>query len=59
MNHYLCGTQDLKSSDPGIRGGIKGSQPIWGEYGEYEYLNWAAKFFADALMHEIRAVQRG
>jgi hypothetical protein len=58
MSHYLSGTQDLRALDPGIRGGMKGSQPIWGEYGEYEYLNWAAKFFADALMLEIRAVQR-
>jgi hypothetical protein len=58
MNRYLCSTQDLAASDPGIRGGIKGSQPIWGGYGEFEYLNWAAKFFADALMLEIRATQQ-
>jgi hypothetical protein len=55
MNRYLSSTQDCAASDSGIRGGIKGSQPIWGEYGAYEYLNWAAKFFADALMLEIRA----
>ncbi|MCC6610737.1 MAG: hypothetical protein IT515_13820 [Burkholderiales bacterium] len=55
MNRYLASTQDLDAADPGIRGGIKGSQPIWAEYGAYEYLNWAAKFFADALMLEIRA----
>jgi len=54
LNRYLSSTQDLKSSDPGIRGGIKGAQPIWGAYGEYEYLNWAAKFFADALMLELK-----
>ena len=58
MNRYLSSTQDLDAADPGIRGGIKGSQPIWGEYGAYEYLNWAAKFFADALMLEIRAKER-
>ena len=58
MNRYLSSTQDLDADDPGIRGGIKGSQPIWGEYGAYEYLNWAAKFFADALMLEIRAKER-
>jgi len=57
MNCFLSSTQDLSASDPGIRGGIKGSQPIWGEYGAYEYLNWAAKFFADALMLEIGAKQ--
>lgn len=55
MNRYLSTTQDLDASDPGIRGGIKGSHPIWGEYGAYEYLNWAAKFFADALMLELKA----
>jgi len=51
---YLESTQDLEAADPGVRGGIKGSQPIWGAYGPFEYLNWAAKFFADALMLEIR-----
>lgn len=51
---YLCGTQDLSSGNPGIRGGIAGSQPIWGGYGQYEYLNWAAKFFADAMLLALR-----
>ena len=37
----------------GIRGGVKGSHPITGAYGRLEYLNWAAKFFADALMLDI------
>lgn len=40
------------SGDPNIVGGIKGSQPIYGWYGKYQYLNWAAKFYADALMLE-------
>ena len=34
------------------RGGVKGSFPVDGEYGRYEYLNWAAKFLADALLLE-------
>jgi hypothetical protein len=55
MNRYLCSTQDLSAVDPGVRGGIKGSQPVSAEYGAYEYLNWAAKFFADSLMLELRA----
>jgi hypothetical protein len=54
MNRYLMGTQDLSAIDPGIRGGIKGSHPIWGEYAPYEFLNWAAKFFADALLLELK-----
>ena len=51
---FLKTTQDLRNADLGIRGGIKGSHPVWGDYGAYEYLNWAAKFFADALMLEAR-----
>ncbi|MDZ7752526.1 MAG: glycoside hydrolase family 127 protein [Gammaproteobacteria bacterium] len=34
------------------RGGIKGSHPINGGYHPWQYPNWAAKFFADALMME-------
>ena len=51
-NQYIMKTQDIATTDPGIRGGIKGSHPIWAEYGTFEYLNWAAKFFADSLMLE-------
>ncbi|MCK4626707.1 MAG: hypothetical protein KAV00_15445, partial [Phycisphaerae bacterium] len=46
-NHVIngkCAPQD---------GGIAGSVPIWGEYSRFEYPNWAAKFFADALMMEM------
>ena len=53
MNAYLCSTQDLTAGDPGVRGGIKGSHPVWGEYGRFLYPNWAAKFFADSLMLEL------
>lgn len=42
---------------PEIRGGIKGSQPITGAYGRLEYLNWAAKFFADAILLELRVAR--
>jgi uncharacterized protein YyaL (SSP411 family) len=50
MNRFLMSTQDLKSPDLGVRGGIKGSYPIWASYSPYEYPNWAAKFFVDALL---------
>jgi len=43
-------TQSFDSTNPGIRGGIAGSYPIWGRYLPYAYLNWSAKFFADAMM---------
>lgn len=47
---FLKCTQDVGSANPGIRGGIKGSYPVNGGYGNYRLLNWAAKFFADALV---------
>lgn len=42
--------QPMTSRNPGIRGGIPGSDPIWGGYMTLAYPNWAAKFFVDALM---------
>jgi hypothetical protein len=33
-----------------IRGGLAGSRPFWGSYQRFRYPNWAAKFFADALL---------
>jgi len=39
---------------PQVRGGVKGSFPVNGDYGKYEYLSWAAKFLADSLMLEMR-----
>jgi hypothetical protein len=35
------------------KGAIAGSAPIWGRYSMFEYPNWAAKFFADALMLKL------
>ncbi len=35
-------------------GGIAGSFPIWGRYSMFEYPNWAAKFFADALIADYQ-----
>ncbi len=39
------------------RGGVKGSFPVSGDYGRFEYLNWACKFFIDSnlLEQEVRA----
>jgi hypothetical protein len=37
---------------PEVRGGVKGSFPVDGEYGQFEYLNWACKFFIDANILE-------
>jgi len=41
-----------------IRGGVKGSFPIDGDYGRFEYLNWACKFFIDANLLEAE-VRKG
>lgn len=38
----------------GTRGGVRGSFPINGDYGRFEYLNWAAKFFIDSSLLEFR-----
>jgi len=51
---YVKRTQRLDHPDPAVRGGIAGSAPIWGDYSRFEYPNWAAKFFADALMMDLR-----
>jgi hypothetical protein len=56
---FLKSTQNLTTADPGLRGGIRGSDPIGGEYGRYEVLSWATKFFADALMRHERATSPG
>lgn len=47
---FVKSTQNLEHPNPGIRGGVKGSFPFDGPYGKYQLLNWAAKFFCDALM---------
>ena len=47
---YLKSSQRLDDPADDVRGGIAGSWPIWGAYSRFEFPNWAAKFFADALM---------
>ncbi len=58
LRHVLS-TQSLESSDPGIRGGVPGSFPIWGGYGTFEHLNWAAKFLADLLLGRLAGAPGG
>ncbi len=50
MVRFLKTTHNIVTNHPGINGGVKGSQPINGEYMMWVYPNWAAKFFADALV---------
>lgn len=47
---YVMSSQNLRTQNPNIYGGIKGSQPIWGSYTRLSYPNWATKFFIDALL---------
>jgi len=46
------------SGDPDQVGGVKGSYPVDGDYGRFEYLNWAAKFFVDSNRAEQAASGR-
>jgi hypothetical protein len=50
-NRYVRRTQSVDGA-PEIRGAIKGSFPVDGGYGTFEYLNWAAKFFIDSNVLE-------
>jgi hypothetical protein len=52
VNRFIARTQRLGDRDPGIRGGVKGSQPNTTGYSPFFYPNWAAKFVLDALLLE-------
>lgn len=49
---FLKSTQNCESTDPGLRGGIKGAFPFDGGYGRFQTLNFTTKFFVDALLLE-------
>ncbi len=49
---FLKTTQNCSTSNMGLRGGIKGSYPFGGNYGKFQILNWATKFYVDALLLE-------
>lgn len=51
LNAYVRRTVRLEGP-PEVRGGVKGSFPVDGRYGRFEYLNWAAKFCIDANLLE-------
>jgi len=50
--------QTMSSADPGIRGGIPGSDPVWGGYIYLGVPNWAAKYYIDALIEKQVALDR-
>ena len=49
INRYLMARHDIRNPDARLRGGLPGSWPVDGEYGRLRILNWAVKFFVDAL----------
>lgn len=51
---YVMAHQDIHTSNPSVRGAIKGSFPIWGRYAPMSFPNWPAKFFVDALLLRSR-----
>jgi hypothetical protein len=52
INAYQKRVQILRTSNPDLYGGISGSYPLHGDYGKYELLSWAVKFFIDSLLLE-------
>lgn len=54
-NRFVRRTVRVDGPDE-TRGAVKGALPVYGDYGRFEYLNWAAKFFVDAnrLEREVR-----
>lgn len=50
----LKALQVVEGTRTGVVGGVKGSFPVYGGYSPLKYPNWAAKFFADALMLRIK-----
>ncbi len=51
LNSYVRRTIHM-DGPPEIRGGVKGSFPVGGAYGRFEFLNWAAKFCIDSNLIE-------
>ncbi len=43
--------------NPGLAGGIGGSDPVWGSYIPKALPNWAAKYFIDALIEKRALLQ--
>jgi hypothetical protein len=58
MNDYVVSLIDLESNCFGIRGGVKGSDPLWGPYMRFRMPSWAVKFTLDALFQEADGLAR-
>jgi len=53
LNQYLAGVQG-NSSDPGVDGGLAGSDPLPGFFQANQILSWTTKFFLDGLLLEAK-----
>jgi uncharacterized protein YyaL (SSP411 family) len=52
----LSAVQDTASARPESHGALSGSAPLWGMYCPFKLVNWAAKFYMDAvLLHLFRS----
>ncbi len=49
--------QVMEGGPPGVRGGVAGSQPVWGAYIPHAFPNWAVKYFVDALLEKREAME--
>lgn len=56
-NHYVRRTVYL-DGNPDLIGGVRGAFPVNGDYGRFEYLNWAAKFCIDAQLMEMDSIKK-
>lgn len=58
-NRYVRQTVSF-AGNPDTHGAVKGSFPVDGGYGQYQYLNWAAKFLIDSnlLEQKLRLAER-
>lgn len=50
-NRFVRRTVHLVGN-PDVVGGVRGAFPVNGDYGRFEYLNWAAKFCVDSNLME-------
>jgi hypothetical protein len=56
-NEFLRKCQWMGTGNPDLDGGISGSFPLHGQYGRFEILNWAVKFFVDSVSLEAQVLK--
>jgi hypothetical protein len=50
---FVAAMQAVDCAAPALRGAVKGSQPVWGEYLPFKCPNWAAKFLGSSGIHVV------